>query len=154
MKQFCDSEAQYKQGRVSHSEAGLTLIEMMIVLVIIAVVAGMIVFSGIMNRPDEARVTTTRADLATVSSALKLYRLDNGTYPSSEQGLKALSEKPSTEPVPQSWASGGYLPQPPADAWGKPFLYTATPEGFVLKSLGKDGKEGGEGTAADIELKG
>jgi general secretion pathway protein G len=153
MKQFCDSEAQHKQGRVSHSEAGLTLIEMLIVLVIIAIVAGLITMN-VINRPDEARVTTTKANLSTISGALKLYRLDNGTYPTSEQGLKALAEKPASAPVPQAWAQGGYLSEPPVDGWGNPYSYTATPEGFEIKSLGKDGKPGGEGIDADIEQKG
>ena len=125
----------------------------MIVLVIIAIVAGLLAFN-MMNRPDEARVTTTRANLTTIAGALKIYRLDNGDYPTSEQGLKALVERPTTEPVPQSWAQGGYLSSPPVDAWGHPLVYTATPTGFVIKSLGKDGKEGGEGVSADIELKG
>jgi general secretion pathway protein G len=159
MKQFCDSAALHRQVRktkasVPHSEAGLTLIEMMIVLVIIAVVAGTIVFSGILDRPDQARVTITRSGLTTVSGALKMYRLDNGNYPTAEQGLKALTEKPSTAPVPQSWTNGGYISAPALDAWGHPLSYDVTPEGFTLKSLGKDGKPGGEGMDADIELKG
>jgi general secretion pathway protein G len=154
MKQFCDSEAMHKQGRVSHSEAGLTLIEMLIVLVIIAIIAGMVVMSGILNRPDEARATTTKASMSTISAALKMYRLDNGNYPTSEQGLKALVEKPAAAPVPQAWTQGGYLSEPPVDGWGNPYTYAATPEGFEIKSLGKDGKPGGEGIDADIEQKG
>ena len=113
MKQFCDSAAARRQRPISRGaiseaqipdgEAGLTLIEMMIVLVIIAIVAGLLAFN-MMNRPDEARVTTTKANLTTIAGALKIYRLDNGDYPTSEQGLKALVERPATEPVPQSWA--------------------------------------------------
>jgi len=153
MNQFSDSAGTRRQRPISNGEAGLTLIEMMIVLVIIAIVAGLIAFN-VMNRPDEARVTTTKANLSTIAGALKLYRLDNGGYPTSEQGLKALVERPLTEPAPQSWAQGGYLSSPPLDAWGHPYSYVATPEGFTIKSLGKDGKEGGEGIDADLELRG
>lgn len=138
---------------IEDGEAGLTLLEMMIVLAIIAIVTGIIAMN-VMNRPDEARVTTTKSNMATISGALKMYRLDNGNYPSTEQGLKALVEKPVGEPAAPNWAAGGYLSTPPADGWGNAFRYTATPEGFEIRSLGKDAKEGGEGTAADIDLKG
>jgi general secretion pathway protein G len=165
MKQFCDSAAARRQrpisrrvisgGPIPAGESGLTLIEMMIVLVIIAIVAGLLAFN-MMNRPDEARATAAKSNLTTISAALKMYRLDNGDYPTSEQGLKALVERPATEPVPQNWAQGGYLSggtQATLDPWGHPYSYALTPEGFVVKSLGKDGKEGGEGINADIERK-
>lgn len=138
---------------VEDGEAGLTLLEMMIVLVIIGIVTTIIAMN-VFNRPDEARVTATKSNMATIAQALKMYRLDNGNYPSTEQGLKALVEKPVGEPAAPNWAQGGYLSAPPADAWSNPFRYTATPESFELKSLGRDGKEGGEGTSADIDLKG
>jgi general secretion pathway protein G len=158
MKQFCDSATRRRQaeiapGAIPNAESGLTLIEMLIVLVIIGIVSTLIVVN-VINRPDEARVTTTKSNLATIAGALKLYRLDNGVYPTTEQGLKALAERPATEPVPQAWAQGGYLSAPPVDGWGNPYSYTATPLGFEIKSLGKDGKPGGEGIDADIEQKG
>lgn len=152
IEQFCDSAGPRRQGP-THGEAGLTLIEMMIVLVIIAIVAGLITMN-VINRPDEARVTTTRTNLTTIAGALKMYRLDNGNYPSTDQGLKALVEKPNGEPAATNWAQGGYLSTPPVDGWGNPYRYTATPEGFEIESLGKDGKAGGEGVNADLDQKG
>jgi general secretion pathway protein G len=139
------------RAREGGGEAGVTLVEMIVVLVIIAIVAGMIVGSGILNRPDQARVTTANADLHTISAALKLYRLDNGDYPTSAQGLKALAERPTTPPLPANWNSEGYLPEVPVDPWGHPYVYESpAPGGFRLMSLGKDGKPGGEGLDADI----
>ena len=153
MKQFCDSAGRRRQVPIASDERGLTLIEMMIVLVIIAIVAGIITMN-VINRPDQARETIGKGNLPTIAGALKMYRLDNNVYPTTEQGLKALVEKPQTEPVPPSWAQGGYLSVPALDTWGNPYSYTATPGGFVLKSLGKDGKPGGEGSDADAEITG
>jgi general secretion pathway protein G len=157
MKQFKDSVASRLLPRkplahdeVPCSEAGLTLIEMMIVLVIIAVVAGMIVMSGILNRPDQARATTAKTDINTISSALAMYRLDNGDYPSAEQGLKALAVQPS--PAPPAWHP--YVQEEPKDPWGRPYVYTVAEGSFTITSLGKDGKPGGDGVDADITGKG
>jgi general secretion pathway protein G len=143
-----------KRRAVPDGEAGLTLIEMMIVLVIIAVVAGSIVMSGILGRPDEARATTTKSGISTIESALKMYRLDNGDYPTTAQGLKALTEKTTTPPLPATFPQGGYLSAPALDGWGKPFEYTSEGGAFTIRSLGKDGKVGGEGVDADIDGKG
>ncbi|MFZ5746572.1 MAG: type II secretion system major pseudopilin GspG [Pseudomonadota bacterium] len=162
LKQFCDSVASRTPVRklpparhaVSEGETGLTLIEMMIVLVIIAIVAGLVTMN-VINRPDEAKVTATKSNLAAISGALKMYRLDNGDYPTTEQGLKALVERPATPPVPTNWATGGYLEQAPVDPFGNPYVYEYSGAGgYVLKSLGKDGKPGGEGVNADIDSKG
>ncbi|WP_413740586.1 type II secretion system major pseudopilin GspG [Sphingomonas sp. Sphisp66] len=147
-------KVQDRKHAVPEGEAGLTLIEMMIVLVIIAVVAGMVVASGILSRPDQAKATTTKADLATIGSALKMYRLDNGDYPTTAQGLKALSEKTSVPPLPSTFPQGGYISKPALDGWGKPYEYTSEGGSFTIRSLGKDGKVGGEGVDADIEGKG
>ncbi|MEI9928414.1 MAG: type II secretion system major pseudopilin GspG [Sphingomonas sp.] len=154
MRQFKDSLAPRARtiNPVPHEEAGLTLIEMMIVLVIIAVVSGAIVMSGILNRPDEARATTARADIKTISGALAMYRLDNGDYPTAEQGLTALSERPTTAPVPPAWHS--YVQEPPVDPWGRPYVYTVEGGSYTITSLGKDGKPGGQGVDADIIGKG
>lgn len=158
LKQFHDTVAVgTRKGKrrtaVPHAEAGLTLLEMIVVLVIIAIVATL-VGMNVMGRPDQARVTTTKSNLVTISGALKMYRLDNGGYPTTEQGLKALVQKPTTPPVPNAWADGGYLGQDPVDAWGNPYVYSSTGNGFELKSLGKDGKPGGEGLDADLDAKG
>lgn len=136
-------------GRVR--EAGVTLIEMMVVLVIIAVVAAMIV-PNVIGRPDEARVTVARTDIGTISSALELYRLDNRAYPTTSQGLAALSEEPATPPRPPNWNPGGYLSQEATDPWGAAYIYRSPGETgpYDLISLGADGRPGGEGVNADI----
>lgn len=132
-------------------ETGLTLVEMIVVLAIIALVAALIV-PNVIGRPDEARVTVANTDIRTISAALKMYRLDNGDYPTSQQGLRALSERSSIPPVPGNFPSEGYLSEVPVDPWGNPYVYTspAPGGGFDLRSLGKDGKPGGEGLDADL----
>lgn len=134
-----------------HPQAGFTLIEIMVVIAIIGILATLIV-PKIMGRPDEARVTAAKHDLATISQALKLYRLDIGRYPTTEQGLKALVERPSSEPVPQNWKNGGYLDRLPNDPWGNPYQYAipGTKGEVDLFSYGADGKPGG--TALDADL--
>ena len=141
--------------RRRHPEAGVTLIEMMVVLVIIAVVAAMIV-PNVIGRPDEARVTVAQTDLRTISSALELYRLDNRTYPTTAQGLPALVERPISAPEPQNWASGGYLDSVPQDPWGNDYIYRSPGQdgAFDLVSLGADGRPGGDGVDSDIPLNG
>ena len=135
-------------------QSGVTLIEMMVVLVIIAVVAAMIV-PNVIGRPDEARVTVTQTDLRSIAGALELYRLDNRIYPTSAQGLNALVERPTVAPEPASWASGGYLTVMPQDPWGAEYVYRSPGQNgrFDLISLGADGQPGGEGVNADIGLK-
>lgn len=155
LKQFHDiaPKVHDRKHAVPDGEAGLTLIEMMIVLVIIAIVAGLVA-ANVMGRPDEAKVTATKSNIATISGALKMYRLDNGDYPTTEQGLKALVEKTTTPPLPATFPQGGYLSAPALDAWGKPYEYRSEGGTFTIRSLGKDGKPGGEGVDADIEGKG
>lgn len=157
-QQFCDEpedagRENHPQPAISHPEAGLTLIEMIVVLAIIALVAALIV-PNVIGRPDEARVTVARTDLRTISAALKMYRLDNGDYPTTDQGLAALSKKPVTEPLPRNWSGEGYLAQMPVDPWGHPYVYRYPGgAGFELTCLGKDGKPGGEGLDADLSDK-
>lgn len=146
-------KVQDRKHAVPEGEAGLTLIEMMIVLVIIAIVAGLVA-ANVMGRPDEAKATATKSNIASIKTALTMYRLDNGDYPSTEQGLKALVEKTTTPPLPATFPQGGYLSAPAVDGWGKPYEYTNQGGSYTLKSLGKDGKVGGEGVDADIEGKG
>ena len=145
------SQIRSPSRRVPAAEAGLTLIEMIVVLAIIALVAALIV-PNVIGRPDEARVTVASADIRTVSAALKMYRLDNGDYPTTAQGLSALAEKPTTSPLPRTWPQDGYLAEVPKDPWGRPYVYRSPGEagGFELYSLGKDGKPGGEGVDGDI----
>lgn len=130
---------------------GFTLIELMVVLVILGVLAAMIA-PKIMDRPDQARIIAAKQDIATIVQALKMYRLDNIRYPTTEQGLQALISKPGIAPVPDNWKSGGYLEKLPNDPWGHPYLYlNPGRQGEIdVISLGADGESGGEGTDADI----
>lgn len=136
--------------RMRH-EAGFTLIEIMVVIAIIGILATLIV-PNIMGRPDEARITAAKHDVGSINQALKLYRLDIGRYPTTEQGLRALVEKPSAEPIPQNWKTGGYLSQVPKDPWGNIYTYSnpGTRGEIDVISYGADGKPGGAGTDADI----
>lgn len=129
--------------------AGFTLIEVMVVIVILSVLAALIV-PRIMSRPDEARVVAARQDIAQITQALKLYRLDNFRYPTTAQGLQALATRPTTEPLPQRWQ--GYLDKLPRDPWGNAYQYLSPGvKGEIdVFSLGADGKPGGEGVDADI----
>lgn len=138
------------KGRLRR-DAGLTLIELMVVVVILALLAVVIV-PRVIDRPDQARAARAQADIAAISSALNLYRLDNGAYPTTAQGLSALAERPTVPPIPQNWASGGYLARVPQDPWGQPYLYL-TPGvhgAFDLVSHGADRRQGGTGADADI----
>lgn len=132
-------------------EAGVTLIEMMIVLVIIGIVAALIV-PNVIGRPDQARVAVAKTDLRTIAASLEMYRLDNRTYPTGSQGLVALTVPPSEPPAPSNWADGGYLPTLPQDPWGNSYIYKRPGETrpFDLISLGADGEIGGEGVDSDI----
>jgi general secretion pathway protein G len=134
-----------------NGQSGVTLIEMMIVLVIIGIVAALVV-PNVIGRPDEARVAVANADLRTISASLEMYRLDNRVYPTAGQGLGALSQMPSEPPLPPNWVAGGYLPQVPTDPWGNPYGYTvsAGSGGYELLSLGADGQPGGDGVNADL----
>lgn len=132
-------------------EAGVTLIEMMVVLVIIASVAAIIV-PNVIGRPDQARVTVAESDIRAISSALEIYRLDNQSYPSTEQGLGALVTPARQPPVPKIWPDQGYLTALPLDPWGNAYVYQSpgAAQPYDLISLGADGARGGAGTAADI----
>jgi general secretion pathway protein G len=137
------------------SNRGFTLIELMVVIVILGILATFLI-PKIMSRPDEARIIKAKNDMKAIESALKLYKLDNGFYPTTEQGLEALIKKPETEPVPQNWKSGGYLDSnsAPVDPWGHPYIYRSPGEDgrdYEIISYGADGKEGGEGINADIK---
>ena len=143
--------AALRWGRGRGRDAGVTLIEMMIVLVIIGIVAALIV-PNVIGRPDQARVAVANADLRTIAASLEMYRLDNRTYPTGTQGLQALRAAPVEPPLPVNWVEGGYLPNVPSDPWGNGYLYQVPGTGgpFDLISLGADGVPGGEGVDSDI----
>src|SRR5882762_10604575 len=101
---------------------GFTLIEILVVITILGILAALIV-PRVMDRPDQARATAARADVNAIMGALKLYRLDNGAYPTNEQGLLALVKKPDRGDIPRSWKSGGYLVKLPSDPWGSDYQY-------------------------------
>ncbi|OGB18273.1 MAG: type II secretion system protein GspG [Burkholderiales bacterium RIFCSPHIGHO2_12_FULL_67_38] len=130
-------------------QRGFTLIELMVVLVIIGVLAALIV-PNVLDRADDARVTAARTDVNNLMQALKLYRLDNQRYPSTEQGLNALVIRPTTAPVPPNWRP--YLDKLPADPWNRPYQYLSPGvHGEVdVLSLGADGQPGGEARDADV----
>ena len=132
-----------------HSSRGFTLIEIMVVVVILGILGSLIV-PNIIGRPDEARATAARADIEAIGNALELYRLDNGNYPSTDQGLGALVTKPSGYPEPRRWNADGYLKKLPVDPWDQPYQYFSENRTFEVSSLGADLQEGGEGVDADL----
>ena len=140
-----------KSMRDSSRRYGFTLIEILVVVVILGIL-GAVVVPQIMGRPDTARIQAAQTDLRTIASALDVYRLDNFQYPSTEQGLEALIEKPSGFPEPKNWNPEGYIKKLPTDPWGSPYVYEREDRNFLLFSLGADGQEGGEGLDADIRL--
>jgi len=133
----------------SRRAGGFTLIELMVVIMILGVLAALVV-PRVMSRPDEARAIAARQDIAQVMQALKLYRLDNGRYPSTEQGLQALVTRPSSGPAADNWKS--YLDKLPKDPWGRPyqFLSPGVRGEIDVFSLGADGQSGGSGSDTDI----
>jgi general secretion pathway protein G len=142
------------EAQSTKSAGGFTLVEILIVVFIIGLLAT-IVTVNVMGRPDEARRTKAMADLKELEQALHLYKLDNGIYPTTEQGLAALIQKPATGPVPRKYPPEGYLNKTkvPEDPWGHPYVYLSDGSSYILRSLGQDGEPGGEGAAADIDSK-
>jgi len=132
---------------------GFTFIEIMVVVAILAILAALVV-PRIMGRTDDAKRTAAKVQIRNIEGALQLYKLDNGVYPSTEQGLKALIEKPSVGVIPKKWKLGGYLPKLPEDPWGTPYKYLSPSPNlkgdYEVISLATDGEIGGEGINADI----
>lgn len=140
-----------RQGKCA--DRGFTLIELMVVIVILGVLAGLIV-PRIMGRPEEARRMKARVQIESIETALKLYKLDSGSYPTTDQGLQALVEAPSVGNLAKRWRTGGYLEKGkvPKDPWDNDFVYLSPGVNgeFDLTSYGKDGQPSGEGEDADI----
>ncbi|HEY0847695.1 MAG TPA: type II secretion system major pseudopilin GspG [Noviherbaspirillum sp.] len=130
---------------------GFTLIEIMVVVVIMGILAALVV-PKLMGRADDARITAARQDIATLMQALKLYRLDNQRYPTTEQGLQALVARPTSGPAANGWKAGGYVDKLPKDPWGGQYQYLSPGiKGEVdVFSYGADGQPGGTGNDADI----
>lgn len=131
---------------------GFTLIEIMVVVIILGILAAIVV-PKVMDRPDTARIAKAKQDIRSIESALNLYKLDNFNYPSTDQGIEALVQKPSGTPEPKNWKEGGYVDRLPKDPWGNPYqyLYPGTHgSGVDIYSLGADAQPGGDGTNADI----
>ncbi|MBT54249.1 MAG: type II secretion system protein GspG [Mameliella sp.] len=133
------------------ADAGFSLLELMVVVVILSILA-LVIVPRVIDRPDQARAARAQSDIAAVQAAINLYRLDNFRYPTTDQGLEALVTRPSTEPVPQNWASGGYMDRVPQDPWGRPYQYLqpGVHGDFDVFTYGADGVPGGTGADADI----
>lgn len=135
----------------SAASQGFTLMELMIVVVILGILAGVIV-PQFMDEPHKARVVKAKLQIENISTALQKYYIDNGYYPSTEQGLKALVQKPAIGRVPKNYPKNGYMKKIPADPWGFEYIYISPGEHgpFDLTSYGADGAEGGDGNDADV----
>lgn len=140
------------QGRIRYQQVrGFTLLEIMVVLVIIGILATMVMLN-IGGDVDTARVTKAKVDISQISAALQRYQMENFTFPTTEQGLPALRQKPNTDPEPRNYKAGGYIQKLPKDPWDRDYQYISPGEHgpFDLFSLGADGEQGGEGANADI----
>ena len=146
----------YPRGRrtMIHNEKGFSFIELMVVVIILGILASMIV-PRYMGRTDEAKAVKAKIDIVAIETSLKMYKLDNGTYPSTEQGLAALIEKPTTEPTAVNWSENGYLDKKriPKDPWQREYLYLCPGVNgdYDILSYGADGAPGGEGKNKDIK---
>ena len=141
-----------RQRRDRTRHGGFTLIELMIVVVILGVLAGLVV-PQLMDEPHKARVVKAKMQMEALGTALNKYYVDNGFYPSTEQGLAALVSRPSSGRTPSHYPDGGYMPKIPKDPWSGDYVYVSPGEHgrFDLVSYGADGKEGGAGNDADIQ---
>lgn len=130
-----------RKYNLANKYSGFTLIEVMVVVVILGILAAVVV-PKIMSRPEQARLVKVKQDILAIQSALDLYKLDSGFYPSTDQGLQALVHKPSVDPIPRNWKSDGYLQQLPSDPWGQGYQYINDNEKLRIFSYGAKGKEG------------
>lgn len=138
-------------GRPLRSGRGFTLIEVLVVVVILGILAA-VVAPKFLDKPGEARQMKAKSDIQALSTALNMYRLDNFNYPSTNQGLEALVNKPGGLPEVRNWKAGGYLDRLPKDPWGREYVYLSPGQhgDFDLYTLGGDGQPGGEGENADV----
>lgn len=132
--------------------SGFTLMELLVVIVILTVL-GAFVAPKFLDQPEKARLTSARTQIKAISDALDMYKLDNFNYPTTQQGLKALVEKPTNNPKPKNWKDGGYLQSMPKDPWGNDYIYLSPgiENDFDIISYGADGKRGGQDENADIQ---
>lgn len=143
-----------KKRMNTFGDSGLTLIEVLVVIIVLGLLAGL-VGPQIIGRVSESKTATARTQIELFSVALDNYRLDNGSYPTTEQGLQALREKPTQNPIPSNW-SGPYLRKAvPLDPWGNPYIYLSpgdeNPSSYDLVTLGRDGQPGGEDEDSDVK---
>jgi len=140
--------------KLIHQKKGFTLIEVLVVVFILGILAALVA-PKMLGRTDDAKIAETKLQMKNLETALKLYKLDNGFYPTTDQGLEALVKKPEAEPIPKKYKDDGYLEKNkiPKDAWGNPYLYLSPGShgDFDMISYGSDGKPGGDGKDADIK---
>ncbi|GHS90457.1 type II secretion system protein G [Synergistales bacterium] len=138
-------------SRTLKRRAGFTLIEIMVVVVIVGLLAAIVV-PNVVSRAEEARRTTARTQIESIASSIEMYRLHNGNYPTTQQGLDALVKKPTAAPIPKKYPNEPYMKSIPDDPWGYPYIYRCPGEksAFDIISTGPDGEEGGEGKNADV----
>lgn len=132
-------------------QSAFTLIEIMVVVVILGILATLVI-PKVIDRPDQAKKVKAKQDIQAIENAVEMYKLDNGFYPSTDQGVKALVVKPASSPIPNQWKTGGYLKKQPKDPWERPYLYLNPGEHSEIDvfTLGADGQEGGEGINSTI----
>jgi general secretion pathway protein G len=149
-ERFAGTPARREEPR-RRRRGGFTLIEIMVVVVIVGLLAAIVV-PNVVSRAEEARRTAARTQIESIASALDMYRLHNGIYPTTQQGLEALVRKPASAPIPRRYPSEPYMKSIPDDPWGYPYIYRCPGEkgAFDILSAGPDGEEGGEGKNADI----
>lgn len=140
-----------RRGFLASKKSGFTLVEIMVVVVIIGLLAAIVV-PAVLSRVEQARRTTAKTQIESLVSALEMYRLDNGAYPTTQQGLEALVKKPTLAPIPKKYPNEPYIKSVPADPWKNPYIYRSPGERglFDIISTGPDSEEGGEGSNADI----
>lgn len=141
-----------KTDTIVRNQKGFTLIEIMVVVVILGILAALVV-PRLLDRPEQAKRTKATVDIKSLEEAVGLFKLDNGFYPSTEQGLQALVTKPETGRIPTKYHEGGYLKKVPVDPWGNDYVYLSPGihGDFDIISYGADGEPGGEGKNADVE---
>lgn len=137
---------------VKNCQRGFTLIEIMVVVIILGILAGIVV-PRLLDRPEEARRTKAAVQIKSLEEALSLYKLDNGSFPTTEQGLQALVDKPESGRIPQNYRDGGYINKVPEDPWGNSYIYLnpGIHGEYDIISYGADGEPGGEGKDADVQ---